>query len=153
MLTRLRTARSAAVRHWRGNGYRWEQRTLSQNELARRAGLNAAAINLLERAGRFTPRRATVLVVADALELNEDERARLLIAAGYWPWLDLDDVDTEFVVKVVLALVAGDWRRVDALGADLSQDLDKHARLVDGAEVGRCTLAGLSDSSSSCSPC
>ena len=64
---RLRQLRSAA--------------SLSQEELAERAGLSVRGISDLERGLRHAPRLETVRLLADALTLGEDERAQLLAAA------------------------------------------------------------------------
>jgi non-specific serine/threonine protein kinase len=56
-------------------------RGLTQNELAEAASLSREAINVLERGARRSPRRDTVALIARALGLSGDERARLLAAA------------------------------------------------------------------------
>lgn len=60
---------------------------LSQNQLARRAGIDPAYVNRLERSGPDggVPRRRIVLSLAAALELGPVDRERLLIAAGLCP--------------------------------------------------------------------
>ena len=60
---------------------------LSQNQLARRAGIDPAYVNRLERSGPDggVPRRRVVLSLAVALELGPVDRERLLIAAGLCP--------------------------------------------------------------------
>jgi predicted ATPase/DNA-binding XRE family transcriptional regulator len=55
--------------------------TLSQEELAERAGLSARGISDLERGARRAPHLETVRVLADALALAEDDRRALLAAA------------------------------------------------------------------------
>ena len=73
------------------------QAPLSQNELALRAGLDAAAVHKLESGGRITPKRSTVEALAAALDLNDADTCRLLIAAGYWPWsFDAEMVEVIF---------------------------------------------------------
>jgi predicted ATPase/class 3 adenylate cyclase/DNA-binding XRE family transcriptional regulator len=54
---------------------------LTQSELAERAGLSVRGLNDLERGARTTPRRDTVLLLADALELTGDDRAAFAAAA------------------------------------------------------------------------
>ena len=49
---------------------------LTQAELAERAGLSPEAISALERGVNRTPRRETVDLLAEALGLDEQERAR-----------------------------------------------------------------------------
>lgn len=58
---------------------------LSQNALAKRAGLDASAINRLERGERGQTRRTAVEALAAALNLAAVERARLLAAGGHLP--------------------------------------------------------------------
>ena len=55
--------------------------SLSQEELAARAGLSVRGISDLERGARHAPRLETVRMLADALALGEDDRAALLAAA------------------------------------------------------------------------
>jgi DNA-binding XRE family transcriptional regulator len=87
---------------------------LSQGELARRAGIDPASVNRYE-GGRKHPSRADAERLADGLDLGPTERAALLVAAGYWPWPDLDPEATEFVLAAALAIVAGDWRPVEVV--------------------------------------
>src|SRR5262249_14732023 len=54
---------------------------LSQGTLAERAGLSEKAIGALERGDRTTPRPATVVLLAKALNASAAERDRLLDAA------------------------------------------------------------------------
>ena len=57
-----------------------EAASLTQEELAARAGLTAKGISDLERGARQRPYPHTVRSLADALELSEDERAALFAA-------------------------------------------------------------------------
>ncbi len=59
-------------------------RRLTQEALAERAGLSARAISDLERGVNRTPRKETLRLLADALELSPDGRSRLE-AALRWP--------------------------------------------------------------------
>src|SRR5947209_15677236 len=54
---------------------------LTQEELAERARLSARAVSDLERGARRAPYRDTVQQLAEALALNDDERAALEAAA------------------------------------------------------------------------
>ena len=100
---------------------------LSQNQLARRAGIDPAYVNRLERSGPDggVPRRRVVLSLAAALELGPVDRERLLIAAGLCP---------ESIARLggwdpTLGLVAGvlaDPR----LGADDRADFRELLRIV-----------------------
>jgi predicted ATPase/DNA-binding XRE family transcriptional regulator len=56
--------------------------SLSQEALGERAGLSASAIAALERGRRRTPRPATVLLLADGLDLGSADRSLLIGAAN-----------------------------------------------------------------------
>lgn len=61
---------------------------LSQNQLARRAGIDPAYVNRLERAGPEStslPSRRVVLSLADVVEAGPVDVERLLVAAGLCP--------------------------------------------------------------------
>jgi transcriptional regulator with XRE-family HTH domain len=60
----------------------------SQNQLARRAGVDPAYVNRLERAGPEStslPSRKVVLALAEAVEAGPVDLERLLVAAGLCP--------------------------------------------------------------------
>ncbi len=57
-----------------------ESRSLTQEELAERAGVTAKAIGALERGERRRPYPHTVRALADALRLDDEERAALVSA-------------------------------------------------------------------------
>ena len=101
MLRRLRQAKVERVRRPIGRA-RWDSPGgISQTELSIRAGLDPACVNKLE-AGATHPRRATVRMLAEALELDHAATCRLLIAAGYWPW----ENDQETVDRVLAVACA-----------------------------------------------
>jgi transcriptional regulator with XRE-family HTH domain len=54
---------------------------LTQEELAERAGLSVEAIGTLERGTRTRPRRATIRLLAEALQLSPDDRSAFEQAA------------------------------------------------------------------------
>jgi transcriptional regulator with XRE-family HTH domain len=61
---------------------------LSQNQLARRAGVDPAYVNRLERAAATSsslPSRKVVLALADSLQAGPVDVERLLVAAGLCP--------------------------------------------------------------------
>ena len=61
---------------------------LSQNQLARRAGVDPAYVNRLERAAATSsslPSRKVVLALAEAVEAGPVDVERLLVAAGLCP--------------------------------------------------------------------
>jgi Helix-turn-helix domain len=101
MLRRLRQAKIERVRRPIGRA-RWDNSgNISQTELSLRAGLDPACVNKLE-AGATHPRRETVHMLAEALELDHAATCRLLIAAGYWPW----ENDQETVDRVLAVACA-----------------------------------------------
>lgn len=113
LLSRLRIGKTATVE--RANGRRLggvvrysTTAPLSQAELARRAGVDPAVVSKLEAGTYGTARRVTVERLAAALDLDAVWAARLLVAAGYWPWHDLDETAARFVAQTALALIAGD---------------------------------------------
>ena len=56
---------------------------LTQEELAEEAGLSVRGLSDLERGARRAPRRETVQLLCEALQLSEAERARLEAAARH----------------------------------------------------------------------
>src|SRR5215217_715389 len=54
---------------------------LTQEALAERSGVSAKAVSELERDPSRAPRLETVALLADALRIDPEERARLLAAA------------------------------------------------------------------------
>ena len=56
---------------------------LTQEELADRAGLSVRGLSDLERGARRAPRRETVQLLCEALQLSEAEQARLEAAARH----------------------------------------------------------------------
>ena len=112
LLRRLRTAQTTYAR--RANQWRtaWVTAPLSQHELASRAGVDAAHVNRLER-GTTTPSRAVAERLAEALELDDVGTSHLLIAAGYWPWHELDADTAMLVAQTAIAVIAGDYRQLE----------------------------------------
>lgn len=107
---------------------------LSQNQLARRAGVDPAYVNRLERAPAASaslPSRRVVLAFAAALEVGPVDRERLLVAAGLCPesiarlggWdASIGDIadaladprlsaDDRAELRELLRIVAARWRR------------------------------------------
>ncbi len=61
---------------------------LSQNALARAAGIDPAYVNRFEKGAQLHPARMVVLALARALGLGEGRTDRLLFAAGLAPQQD-----------------------------------------------------------------
>lgn len=74
---------------------------MSQSELARVAGCNHSYVSRLETGSRHPSTPAIVRRLADALALNPDARADLMIAAGFVP----DNGTTEAVPAEVRELL------------------------------------------------
>lgn len=106
---------------------------LSQNQLARRSGVDPAYVNRLERASPGSsslPSRKVVLALAETLEAGPVDVERLLVAAGLCPeaivrlggWdASLGDIaevladarlshDDRAELRELLRIVAGRWR-------------------------------------------
>ncbi len=79
-----------------------QQAGLSMTALARRAGVDPAHIQRAETRG-IGVSREVVGVIADALALGSEDRDRLLILAGYWPWR-LDPTALDAVVSMARLL-------------------------------------------------
>src|ERR1051326_8791381 len=92
MLRRLREATPGVTN---GNGAQERQHCLSQSDLARRAGVDPAYVNRLERGttsrrdGRtHTPDRTIVLALAEVLDVSVRQADWMLFAAGCAPQTD-----------------------------------------------------------------
>jgi predicted ATPase/transcriptional regulator with XRE-family HTH domain len=127
---RLRQLRSAA--------------SLSQEELARRAGLSARGISDLERGARQAPRLETVRLLADALALGENDRASLLAAAR--PALRLLDAGDQLpapsaTLPTPLTRLIGRQTEVAVLRARLEDDDGRLVTLTGTGGTGKTRLA------------
>lgn len=72
---------------------------LSQNALARQAGVAPAYVNRIEAAYPINPSRAVVESFAAAMRLDVYESARLFVTAGHWPW-SLSVEDTRLLLDI-----------------------------------------------------
>jgi transcriptional regulator with XRE-family HTH domain len=59
-----------------------EERGLSQAALAQRAGVDTSYISRLERGAHTTPRASTLIRIANALDLGQEQEAQLLTLAN-----------------------------------------------------------------------
>jgi transcriptional regulator with XRE-family HTH domain len=99
-----------------GCTFGWTLRTrrieagLSQSGLARRAGIDPAYVNRMERGSRGGLRRTIALALAAALELGPAETDRFLFAAGLAPEVDWQSrvEDVELRLRQVVSAVR-DW--------------------------------------------
>lgn len=74
---------------------------LSQNALARQAGIDPAYVHRIEKGGVGWqhPSRAVLTQLASVMRLNDYETGRLLVAAGHWPW-NLPPEDTRLLLEI-----------------------------------------------------
>ena len=89
----------------------------SQNGLAHAARIDPAYVHQLEHGHRCAPSRAVTDRLCTALGLDDLDTATLLVAAGLWPWPELDEQDTAIALGVLLAIRDGDVRRLDGVAA------------------------------------
>lgn len=82
------------------------QRGLSQNQLARLAGVDPAYVNRIERERTGPPSRFVTICLWEALEVGPDDRERLLVAAGHCPQTILDAGGWDaYLARVTAALL------------------------------------------------
>jgi transcriptional regulator with XRE-family HTH domain len=84
--------------------YRFK-RGLSQNGLARLAGIDPVYVNRMERDPLGAPSRTVVLSLAGVLDMNDRETDRLLYAAGLAPETDWQSYAER--VEAALEMVRG----------------------------------------------
>ena len=73
---------------------------LSQNELAKRVGVDAAYINKMEKRAACHPSREVVDQMVRVLALDNGQAARLMVSAGHWPWAELPPAMAELVLDL-----------------------------------------------------
>jgi predicted ATPase/transcriptional regulator with XRE-family HTH domain len=118
--------------------------SLSQEELAARAGVSVRAISDLERGARHAPRPETVRTLAEALALGEPDRAALLTAAR--PAILRRGVTDRprpalLSVPTPLTRLIGREAEVDALRATLRRDDVRFVTLTGAGGTGKTRLA------------
>ena len=87
-------------------GYR-ERAGLSQNELARRAGVNPGSINRIESGEREPSSRELIVRLSDALGLSPFELDQLLLAAGQLPTM-FDRIPPDDPILLLVGDILGD---------------------------------------------
>jgi transcriptional regulator with XRE-family HTH domain len=115
--------------------------SLSQEELAERAGLSVRGISDLERDLRQAPRLETVRLLADALALGADDRAGLLAAARPAVWRESPVSPTPVSVPVPLTRLIGREAEVATLRSLLRNDDVRLVSLTGPGGSGKTRLA------------
>jgi predicted ATPase/DNA-binding XRE family transcriptional regulator len=117
----------------------------SQEELAERAGLSVRAVSDLERGVHRAPRLETVRLLADALQLDEQQRAALIGAARPELALSPSPVSERAPLRTTLPLpltrLIGREAEVDALSGLLAQGEHRLITLTGPGGVGKTRLA------------
>jgi predicted ATPase/class 3 adenylate cyclase len=108
---------------------------LTQAELAERAGLSVRGVNDLERGARLHPRRATIVLLADALNLSDEERAAFAAtiqrAQAERPVvIQALQSAPSGVVTFLFTDIEGSTRLMQGLGDDYATLLLEHGRLL-----------------------
>jgi predicted ATPase/DNA-binding XRE family transcriptional regulator len=118
---------------------------LSQEVLAERAGLSARAVSDLERGVHQWPRLETVRLLADAFQLEENDRATLLAAARpeltVAPQSIAERASPRTALPLPLTRLIGREQEVAALSQLLSQGEDRLVTLTGPGGVGKTRLA------------
>ncbi len=96
----MRKARSVSQLAFLLRGYRVAA-GLSQNRLAKSAGVDPAYVFRLERGDPKWqhPSRAVVVRLAHVMNLDDYGTNRLLVSAGHWPW-SLSAEDTRLLLEI-----------------------------------------------------
>jgi transcriptional regulator with XRE-family HTH domain len=93
----LRNPFGAELKRWRSN------RGKSQLELSMISGYSQRHLSFLE-SGRSQPSRATVITLAEALDIPVKERNGLLFAAGFAPVYSSESLDSQRLHPAIVAL-------------------------------------------------
>lgn len=116
---------------------------LSQEELARRAGLSAKAVSAIERGERRSPHPHTRRALADALNLSDDEHAAFIAlpSARIGSFTTLGGIGRATVLPVPLTPLVGRAREVAALSRALLEEDTRLLTLTGAGGVGKTRLA------------
>ncbi len=117
-----------------------ERRSLTQEELAARAGLTGKAVGALERGERRRPYPHTVRALADALDLDEAERAALTGAARPLPSTDDPEPAPHRLPARTTPLLGRDAERAEIV-ALLRSGATRLLTLTGPGGVGKTSLA------------
>src|SRR5690349_20581915 len=115
---------------------------LTQEELAERAGVSARGISDLERGARGLPRKDTLQLLLQALELSEPDRARLIGAARRYPRApDGEPTARPSGLPVPMTALIGREREIAAVSALLAEPTVRLLTLTGPGGTGKTRLA------------
>ncbi|HEU5345438.1 MAG TPA: helix-turn-helix domain-containing protein [Ktedonobacterales bacterium] len=110
-------------------------RGLTQAELAERAGLSPRGVNDLERGARQHPRRDTIALLADALDLSDEERGAFAATVRHTraeapAVLPAPQSPPNGTVTFLFTDIEGSTRLLQRLGDDYAALLAAHGKLL-----------------------
>ncbi|MEW9547353.1 NB-ARC domain-containing protein [Nonomuraea sp. NPDC050783] len=147
----LDLARSTDAAPYSGTLLRgWRERALlTQEQLAERAGLNVRTVRRMENGGLWQPRTSSLLLLAQALELDGEERALLAAVTRGQPATGEGDEPAACGPAIVprqlpadVAVLAGRERELAALVNDLGAGTGAGAGTGTGTGTGAGGVAG-----------
>src|SRR5262245_47968485 len=115
---------------------------LTQAELAERAGISVRGLNDLERGARRTPRRETLVLLGDALDLAGDGRAAFVAAARRTDFPPLRALDARpHNLPVEPSPIVGREREIEDVCVLLHRDDVRLVTLTGPGGIGKTRLS------------